>query len=110
MSWIKADYRFDIRGDTFYVTYKQMLTTPVFKALCGRTDPNELETLVVKLIEGMRPELKGCVVWAMDYDIDTQRWKFSVSHGSLPRETFDTRREARPLDPAYESELVGVLK
>src|SRR3990167_8960661 len=106
MTWIKADHRFELRIANFYIPVKATLMDKVAYGFLSRNDPPEvLEQSLISLIIKFRPELTGLNLWAMDFRIDTQRWEFSVCHGSLPVTRDGGRFPCRPLDPAYKRDL-----
>ena len=108
MTWIKTDYRFDDHRATFYATQKQMyIEKTVFGILAKIGDQDELEKAVLELICRYHPELAGCCVFYMGFNLDYGQWEFGVTHSSLPPVRLCEKCPRRPLDPAYELDLIA---
>jgi hypothetical protein len=86
MAWIKSDFRFGDRGAVLYVTSKEVFCNIASALLTiNETDPDRMEQVALDTILRYRPELAGCVIHNMGFNLMWARWEFLVSHGSLPR-------------------------
>lgn len=57
-----------------------------------KIDPREWkQKKIAELVEKIHPELTGCRVWAMVFDIFRQEWQIGVMHPSLPKMVFGER-------------------
>lgn len=72
-------------------------------------DPEQMELLVRELILAWRPELEGCVIEAMSFDLPRCCWFFVVSHRSLPKREWGSEATVLPLIPE-ESPSVTLTK
>jgi hypothetical protein len=109
MNWIKAGHRFDNRAAIFYITGKQAVMDAIEMAILNNceNDPDKLEEFVRDRVLKYRPELSGCTVYHMAYNAECHRWEFAVSHSSLPKQNLWERLTMRPLDPAYEKDMLA---
>lgn len=89
MKWVDLE-RIDFRGNGALLIVSRIDAINYSHILAGvegwRTSesPHELLKLIRELIDQHRPELKGCYVWAMWFDVQTRDWKIGVEHESLP--------------------------
>jgi hypothetical protein len=111
-AWFRSDHYFGGRLGCFHVGLKQsFMERATFAAIeANANDPEKLEAVVMDLILRYRPELKGCALFAMEYNIQRQQWRFSLFHGSLPNVPPGQEINARPLDPAYERDLEATAR
>jgi hypothetical protein len=109
MTWIKAEYRFDQRAAIFYITGKQAVMDAIERAVLDNcdNDPDKLEEFVRDRLLKYRPELAGFTLYYMGYNAELHRWEFAVSHASLPKQNLWERLPIRPLDPAYEKDMLA---
>jgi hypothetical protein len=83
--WVNLNHRFDDRWAVLTIGVRD------FRRYCGiicnGMEPDNIHTLqqrAIACVEHYRPELKGCVVFAIGYSSGGLMVQISVSHGSLP--------------------------
>lgn len=110
-TWVRVDCRFDHHSATLYIGRKQMLMEQaVFAVLQNADNPARLELACRDLILKYRPELAGCEIYAMSFNLEWARWEFSVIHASLPATPMHERSPMIPLDPAYEKDMLATAE
>lgn len=83
--WIRTDRRLKAHDRMLTIGYRTPETEAICKCLMQvENDPDQLEALLKKLILNVRPELVGCVIWAIGFRPDRRQWEIIVSHGSFP--------------------------
>lgn len=84
--WINTDFDFGVPYANFVLGLRTPLGQRLHDLLKSRVDsPETLEEEVKKIIERVRPNLKGCVVVGMDCSVLRMEWGLQVIHKDLPR-------------------------
>lgn len=52
-------------------------------------DPVIIENIVLQFIEQKRPDLKGCSIFFMEFDLRHVQWTFYISHPNFPKTQVD---------------------
>lgn len=85
MGWIKTDHKFGFRERILTLSSRGgKIRDKVTRAIdenCG--NPEKLEEAVMAVVLLARPELAGCTLYAMNFDIWSQQWEFGIAHGSF---------------------------
>ena len=107
MSWVKSDWRFDEGCAIFFVTHKHMLIErTVFEFLERADDPVGLENALRELLKKYRPELAEASIYYLGFNVSLARWEFGIAHPSLAKVKWGETAPRRPLDPAYERDVI----
>jgi len=82
-SWMKNSFYFDDHLACFLIGRRDQIVFTAMKTL--ENDPEALEQTLINIIEERRPQLKGCMVHSICFNIQAVAWEIMVSHQSLPR-------------------------
>lgn len=80
MNWINTDWRFTDRRAMLTIPYDCVVGRKVSRAI----NPEALEAFLRPTILQERPELAGCVIFAIRLNFEHMRYEVGVSHESLP--------------------------
>ena len=98
--FVDSKYMFPERAIVFQISARdRLLFGPVVRALAPRSTPEEQQGAIQKLVEEARPELKGCVVFCLNYNPLGPTWEIGVSHASLPAVEMYVELKREPLVP-----------
>jgi hypothetical protein len=86
MPWIRTDFDFGFPYKTFTVSARQLALANRIRdeVIKNEEKPEELEKILKDIVEHIRPNLKGCVICAINLRMG-MIWEFSVAHPNLPR-------------------------
>ena len=83
MAWIQTNIRFGTRTIVLTVDDEDVdrVTQDLF--LNQTKGPEAMEKLFIDMIVMKYPHLAGCLMYAMDYNVMSQRFEFFISHDSF---------------------------
>jgi hypothetical protein len=110
-NFIHTDYFFPVRAAVFVMSNRESIADPEhFRGVLQKDiSPAERQQRIQSLVERFRPELKGCFVYALQYQIEYARWEIAVYHGSLPERQTGEQMEPQPLIPESWRERGSLL-
>lgn len=84
-NWINTDYEYEPRVARFFLSSRLMVAIAKLdlRGLVGSEEPDVIEKIVYDMIEELRPDLSGCILYQIKYSIHPMRWEFTIFHRSL---------------------------
>lgn len=99
MQWIRTDYQLPFHAAVFRITrFTLAKFQDVLSVLTNYQDPEEIAACLKRIILEVRPELVGCVVYFIEFDVSGFCWKIGVSHCSLPVQEIGDMPDEIPLE------------
>lgn len=100
MPWVNTDRFFGERRSVLLLSQRDHFFYSKLLELIGPDSPQgaeRLSRLVENAIVRLRPELEGCIVYAIHFDVASMRWEFGVMHNSFPLVDYGCETKREPL-------------
>lgn len=99
--FVQTRYMFPEHAKVFSISKREWFVAGEIREVLGDLpdEPLKQQELLQGLMEKLRPELKGCVVYCLQYITEKMQWQIGVSHPSLPEIPLGYQPEIEPLIP-----------
>jgi hypothetical protein len=83
--WVRTDYQYEPRITILTISGRDAYRAGKLNlaSLTEQGKPEEIERIVRDLIEKLRPDLAGGVIYAIHYNLCPPRWEITYIHPSL---------------------------